>query len=155
MGEARPRLVALPNRAAISPRSSGYSLHREGDAWTLAYRGVSFRLRDMKGLHHLARRLTRPGMRISATELADEAQEISRRPTEKHDKAPLRYPITAGERARLAVTQRIKAAVRKIAEHDRSFGHHVSTCIRTGASCVYTPDPENPIAWEIDEEDSR
>ncbi len=92
-------------------------------------------MRDTKGLHCLARLLGRPGDRVPAPLL-------------------LSGPVEAGgetiadtERARVAVTKRIKAALKKIPEHHPSLGHHLATCIKTGRSCSYTPDPEQPVAW--------
>lgn len=45
------------------------------------------------------------------------------------------------ERARLAVTQCIKASLKKIRAAHPSLGHHLSTCIRTGYFCAYQPGP--------------
>jgi tetratricopeptide (TPR) repeat protein len=42
--------------------------HREGDYWTLTYRGKTSRLKDAKGFHYLANLLARPGNEIRATD---------------------------------------------------------------------------------------
>ena len=55
----------------------------------------------------------------------------------------------AGERARLNVTRAIRAAVRRIAEHEPELGHVLQHAIRTGSSCAYEPDPGVPLEWEI------
>lgn len=47
---------------------------------------------------------------------------------------------TAGERARKAVTARIRDAIRRIAEADPAFGAHLDRAVRTGTACRYEPD---------------
>jgi hypothetical protein len=47
----------------------------------------------------------------------------------------------ATERARINLTQRIKKAIRKIAEHDPVLGHHLGACVHTGVHCRYEPPP--------------
>ena len=47
----------------------------------------------------------------------------------------------AGERARINVTRAIKAAVRRIAEHEPELGHLLRGTVRTGTACAYEPDP--------------
>jgi hypothetical protein len=42
---------------------------REGEYWTVAYDGEVVRLRDSKGLRHLARLLAQPGQELLATDL--------------------------------------------------------------------------------------
>jgi tetratricopeptide (TPR) repeat protein len=44
-------------------------LRREGDYWTVAFAGDAFRLRDAKGLHHLAQLLHHPGREFHALDL--------------------------------------------------------------------------------------
>jgi tetratricopeptide (TPR) repeat protein len=54
-----------------------------------------------------------------------------------------------GERARLTVTKGIKAVLQKIRQIDPVLGHHLNTHIRTGGHCVYNPDPEHPVDWNL------
>ncbi|MBI3783773.1 MAG: hypothetical protein HY270_10240 [Deltaproteobacteria bacterium] len=54
-----------------------------------------------------------------------------------------------GERQRMAVTKRIRATIAAIAACDAALGYHLRTAIRTGHSCVYSPDPEQPIDWVV------
>jgi TolB-like protein/tetratricopeptide (TPR) repeat protein len=49
------------------------------------------------------------------------------------------------ERARAAVTWRIRSAIRKIDTAHPALGRHLSNAIRTGTFCSYTP--ERPIQW--------
>jgi tetratricopeptide (TPR) repeat protein len=45
------------------------TFRREGDYWTISFAGDSFRLRDAKGLHYLARLLAQPGREMLALDL--------------------------------------------------------------------------------------
>jgi non-specific serine/threonine protein kinase len=55
----------------------------------------------------------------------------------------------AGERARINVTRAIKAAMRRIGEHEPELGHLLRGTVRTGTACVYEPDPGVHLQWEI------
>jgi len=52
---------------------------------------------------------------------------------------------SAAERARSAVTWRIRSAIKKIAAVHPSLGRHLENSVRTGTYCVYSP--ERPMAW--------
>ena len=54
---------------------------------------------------------------------------------------------SAAERARSAVTWRIRSAVRKIATVHPSLGRHLENSVRTGTYCSY--QPERPIDWDM------
>jgi hypothetical protein len=51
------------------------------------------------------------------------------------------------ERARTAVTARVRAAVRRVAAVHPELGRHLETAVRTGTLCVY--EPENPPSWRL------
>ncbi|MCT9007764.1 ATP-binding protein [Streptomyces rhizosphaerihabitans] len=51
------------------------------------------------------------------------------------------------ERARTAVTARVRAAVRRVAAVHPELGRHLESAVRTGTLCVY--EPENPPAWRL------
>ena len=53
----------------------------------------------------------------------------------------------AAERARSAVTWRIRSAIKKIGAAHPRLGQHLSNSIRTGNFCVYSP--ETAAAWEL------
>ena len=54
---------------------------------------------------------------------------------------------SAAERARTAVTWRIRNAIRKIAAAHPALGRHLEHGVRTGTSCVYSP--EKPVDWTV------
>jgi tetratricopeptide (TPR) repeat protein len=53
----------------------------------------------------------------------------------------------AAERARSAVTQRVRDAMARIEIEHRALGAHLRCSVRTGGFCVYEPD--GPVDWEI------
>jgi tetratricopeptide (TPR) repeat protein len=53
------------------------------------------------------------------------------------------------ERARVNVTRAIRAALRRIGAHEPELAHLLQRSVRTGASCVYQPDPESPLHWHV------
>jgi hypothetical protein len=109
----------------------------EGEYWTIVYEGALCRLRDAKGLHYLAHLLVRPGEGVPCGDLVLVAGKG------RHD-AP-----STPERARLAVTKRIKAAVSKIELHHAPLGHHLIASVRTGYRCVYLPGPHDVVSWSV------
>jgi hypothetical protein len=138
-----PARVDLHRRVAEAPahaREAGERavLRREGEYWTVAYGGSVVRLRDTKGLRHLARLLTDPAREVLAVELA-RAVGLGGRD---------RRAASHAERARLNSTRAIRAAMANLARAHPSLGEHLSSTIRTGRYCSYTPDPRAPIRWE-------
>jgi TolB-like protein len=54
---------------------------------------------------------------------------------------------SAAERARSAVTWRIRNAIKKIAASHPRLGRHLEHAVRTGTFCVY--EPETPVVWSL------
>ena len=55
---------------------------------------------------------------------------------------------SSAERARAAVTMRIKKAVKRITDHHPSLGRHLENSIRTGIFCSYLPEEDHQ--WVTD-----
>jgi non-specific serine/threonine protein kinase len=53
------------------------------------------------------------------------------------------------ERARSAVTKRIKDSINKIGEALPSLRRHLAARVKTGYFCSYNPNPERPVAWKF------
>ena len=51
------------------------------------------------------------------------------------------------ERARCAVTKRIKQAIQKIGDAIPALGHYLTARIKTGYFCSYNPHPDRSVAW--------
>ena len=58
-----------------------------------------------------------------------------------------RFAGDPGERARKAVTMRIRAAISAVAEQDDALARHLRNAIRTGRLCSY--QPEETVRWQI------
>ena len=54
---------------------------------------------------------------------------------------------TSAERARVAVTRRIRKVVAKLACTHPGLGHHLESSVHTGRFCCYRPDPSHPVFW--------
>src|SRR5262249_21697797 len=110
------------------------------------------RLRDGKGLQHLAYLLHHPGMKVSCLDMV-EGDRRSAKASARHDTSAIsRTDVTrngqaAFERARLTVTKSLKTALEKIRRSNPVLGAHLEATIRRGYFCSYTPDPRLHIAW--------
>jgi hypothetical protein len=58
----------------------------------------------------------------------------------------LRTMAGPAERARKAVSARIRDAIAKIGRHDPELAAHLAATVSTGATCMYRP--ELPVAWD-------
>ena len=109
---------------------NGSVFRKQGEFWTIAFGPEVVHLRDAKGLSYIAALLRNPSVRVRSTELL-EGQKAT----------------PDAERARLMVTQRIKATLRKIASTHPALGDHLSRSIHTGNFCRY--DPVEAVDWEL------
>ena len=53
------------------------------------------------------------------------------------------------ERARSAVTKRIKSSIKRIGKAIPSLGSHLAARIKIGCFCSYNPHPDRPVAWKF------
>jgi tetratricopeptide (TPR) repeat protein len=74
--------VAQPGRPEGVQAAAHAVFRREGDYWTLAYRGELARLRDAKGLGYLACLLRHPGRELHVLELVREVEGSSAEPAQ-------------------------------------------------------------------------
>jgi hypothetical protein len=51
------------------------------------------------------------------------------------------------ERARTAVTARIRSAIRRLDDAHPPLGRHLRAAVRTGTWCTYAP--EHPVRWRL------
>ena len=129
MDEITRRRSAAPAASATGGADAPGGLQvfcREGEYWTLVYAGTTVRLRDAIGLRYLAHLLAHPHRRFAVENLIARVKAID--PGDR-------------ERARSTVSKRIRDVLRKIQSHHPALGSHLATCIKTGAQCVYVPDP--------------
>jgi hypothetical protein len=137
-------MVARDSSAGTRRAAAGV-FRLEGDYWTVAYEGTVVRLKSTKGLHYLAQLLRHPGRAFQVGELVAAVEPDAR------DGRPGADPLEArrgqdAERARKAVTNRIRQGVARIAEAHENLGRHLKNAVRTGSRCTYTP--ERPTRWK-------
>jgi class 3 adenylate cyclase len=86
--------LAAP-KAADRQASPQAVFRREGEFWTIAYAGKTFRLRDVKGLRYLAFLLGSPGKEIHVLELAQAAEGLT--PSRSRSSASKAEPVLDAE----------------------------------------------------------
>ena len=128
-------------------RSVAGLFRREGEYWTIAYEGNVVRLKDAKGLHYLDHLLRHPGRRFHVavlTAMVESGKERKRQLNGSSGVDPVDSEVA--ERARKAVTNRIRQAVARIAAAHERLGLHLGNAVHTGSHCVYTP--EHLTRWQ-------
>lgn len=60
-----------------------------------------------------------------------------------------RAAASSSERARMAVTKAMRAAIARLTQRSLALGGHLDTSVRTGTFCVYRPDPSTVIRWDV------
>jgi class 3 adenylate cyclase/predicted ATPase len=141
----------FPSRAATSPlctetytSSASHPLpenlfRNEGEYWTLAFQGTLCRVKDIRGMHHLAQLLKNPHKELHALALVHSSANAQGEEPAK----------SSSEQARVNVTRAIKAAIKKITASHPALGQHLLHAIKTGTLCSYTPDPQQPCPWRV------
>lgn len=95
---------------------------------------------------------------------AEEWSDIGRRDALRAERDALLHELAAAtgfggrdrstgssrERARVAVTKAITAAIDRIATVDESLGRYLRGTIHTGLHCCYQPDPDEQRDWVLD-----
>ena len=182
----------------------GDVFRREGQFWTLSYRGRTIRMKDAKGLNDLARLISVPGHEIHVLDLAGDRADPTRpvmgrtghlgdvldaqaraeyrrrlaelegdladaercadlgraeRARAERDFIATELAAALGlsgrprrtgdpaERARKAVTGRIRLTIGRIDQEAPELAGHLANSIRTGTFCVYRP--ESPVDWTV------
>jgi hypothetical protein len=177
---------------------------RDGVMWTVAYGGVTVRMRDAKGLSDLAVLLAAPGRQVPAADLiaaagagpagradlrlgadevldatarrqirarlADLGEDIAeaeswndpeRAARARAERDALLHELTAAagpagqtrllgdqsERARKAVTARIRDIIGRIEQVHPALAGHLRESVTTGTHCAYSPP--TPVSWRL------
>lgn len=131
-----------PGIAGTETAGAATFFRREGEYWSIGYHDTVVRLRDAKGLRYVAHLLHHPGERFAARALMRAVDADPSAPTASIDRKP-----EGDEQARLAVTKRIKGLVKRLEREHPALAYHLNVTVKTGAYCVYLPDPVRPIDW--------
>jgi len=141
--------LAAPGGTAVAGDASSANLHAPGDLGEVidstaraAYRR---RLRELEGE---AEDADAGGDAARSRRIAEEKDALVRQLSAAYGiGGRVRRAGSPAERARTAVTARVRAAVRRVAAVHPELGRHLETAVRTGTLCVY--EPENPPAWRL------
>ena len=95
-------------------------LRREGDFWSIAFAGQTARLKDVRGLHYLARLLAAPGWEIHATDLVSGASPEPRNRRRGDAGALLDPQAKQAYRRRLAEIEEDAEEARTLGDTDRA-----------------------------------
>jgi eukaryotic-like serine/threonine-protein kinase len=77
------RVAALRQEPLTAQAADAALFQREGEFWTISFRGDTFRLRDLKGLRYIALLLGAPGQEIHVSELVQAAEGRQARPVDR------------------------------------------------------------------------
>ena len=203
---------ASPEAVRRSAVEQANLFRRDGEYWTVGYRGLVVTLRDTKGLRDLGRLLAEPGRELHVldlmaagtaarsippsraaeaglaiggrgepvidqaarahykrriTELEQELEEAQQQgdgaagAAAREELDALIEELTAAyglggrprrspdpvERARKAVSRRLRHALDRIARAHPRLGRHLAASVRTGVFCSY--EPEQAIVWSV------
>ncbi|WP_339133624.1 AAA family ATPase [Streptomyces sp. f51] len=141
--------LAAPGGTAGDVGTSAGDLHAPGDLGEVidataraAYRR---RLRELEGEAEAA---DASGDAVRSRRIAEERDALVRQLSAAYGiGGRVRRAGSPAERARTAVTARVRAAVRRVAAAHPQLGRHLETAVRTGTLCVY--EPETPPAWRL------
>jgi hypothetical protein len=132
---------ALMAAADAAEASSSNVFRRDGQVWTLTFRGRTVRLPDGKGLRNLHCLLSHPGTDIHVANLLDLQNAGAARPS-----CPPRLHHNA-ERARKAVYERIRDTIRRLDGRHPELAQHLRMTVTTGTCCRY--DAKRSVTWTL------
>jgi hypothetical protein len=146
------RLAADPPAlAAVTQAGSAglvTTLRRIGDVWMIDDGSGPLHISDGRGVRLLALLLAQPGRGLHSLELVAAVDAELRAPGRPSGRDPRSQ--AHAERARVNVTRAIRSAIKRITGYDPELGGELEAAVRTGASCVYEPDPRRPRRWRIE-----
>jgi hypothetical protein len=143
---------------SIRSEKPQFVFRKQGDFWEIIFEGKEVPpLKDEKGMHYIAYLLRHPNQTIHVLKLVEEVDGtplpvdnaiFSQMSEERWAEEGLSISSLreAGDKARVAVRNRISASRKKIQEKHPELGQHLRNSIKTGFSCMYTP--AKAIPWE-------
>lgn len=149
---AAPAATASPY---VTAAEAVTTMRRVGDVWLIDSGGRQLHISDGRGVRLLALLLARPGREIHSLELVAAVDGL---PPPKSSAARAAAEQEGGarpasgsdaERARVNVTRGIRSAIKRVGGYDPELGAELAAAVRTGAFCVYAPDPRRPRRWRI------
>jgi hypothetical protein len=154
-------LTATLLEVAVSAAGVASHLCREGasDVWTARIQDAGPIL-DARAKAEYARRLAELRGELEVAQRFNDSERASRAQHEmdclaEHLAAAVglggrnRRAGSHAERARSAVTKRLKDCIDKIAKAIPPLGYHLAARIKTGYFCSYNPHPDRPVRWKL------
>ncbi|MEU4169142.1 AAA family ATPase [Streptomyces sp. NPDC026665] len=141
--------LAAPGGGAAAGDPGAADLHAPGDLGEVvdATARAAYR-RRLRELEEDAADADAAGDAVRSRRIAEEKDALVRQLSAAYGiGGRVRRAGSPAERARTAVTARVRAAVRRVAAVHPELGRHLETAVRTGTLCVY--QPENPPAWRL------
>lgn len=142
------RLLSQPNAEIHCTQLSQVTAH-EGDSGAVidekARQAYEKRIRDLQTELEQARQ---NNDLVQAEKLSAELDQLLEHLSQSLGigRRPRKFKAPA-ERARTAVTWRIRSAIRKIKASHPALGRHLSNAVHTGAYCSYTPEKDQ--SWQV------
>ncbi|MGA2247447.1 MAG: hypothetical protein ABSH48_20855 [Verrucomicrobiota bacterium] len=158
VGELLVRLLEVP--AAPSAVNAHGSQHKNGDQFVLSGLNDGIPILDARAKTEYKRRVTELRQELEEAEQFNDPNRAAKARVEMNVVAQQlaaaiglggrdRKTSSEAERARCAVTKRIKTAIQKIGDSIPALGHHLAARIKTGYFCSYNPDPDLPVGWKF------
>jgi tetratricopeptide (TPR) repeat protein len=152
--------ASSPSSQAPSLKPLASIFHQEGDYWTIGYNGTVVRLKEMKGLQHLACLLREPGREFHALALIAMTDALPPSSSTPSLRALVDDSLTFSgmghharerdaetEKARKAVAHRIRTVLTKLQRIHPVLWRHLFASLKTGTFCSY--NPPQPITWQV------
>jgi hypothetical protein len=153
-------LVAEVHVASVAHRASGGSSKEDGNQMGTSRLQDAGPILDARAKAEYGRRLAELRGELEDAERLNDPTRAGRARQEMDyiaDQLALaiglggrnRRAASQAERARSAVTKRIKHSIGKIAEAMPALGRHLAARIKTGYFCSYSPNPDRPVGWKV------
>lgn len=158
VSELLVRLLEVP--AAPSAVKANGSQHKNGDQSVLSGLGNGLPVLDAQAKAEYKRRVDELRQELEEAEQFNDTVRATKAQDEmnliaQHLASAIglggrdRKTSSEAERARCAVTKRIKKAIQKIADTMPVLGHHLTARIKTGYFCSYKSDPDHTVNWKF------
>jgi hypothetical protein len=158
VSELLAHLLEVP--AASSAVMANGNQHKNGDQFVLSGLNDGIPILDSRAKTGYKRRVTELRQELEEAEQFNDPDRATRARDEmnviaQHLAAAIglggrdRKMSSEAERARCAITKRIKKAIQKVGATIPSLGHHLVARIKTGYFCSYHLDPDRPVHWQF------
>lgn len=158
VSELLAQLLEVP--AGSSAVTANESQHKHGDQFVLSGLNDGIPVLDAQAKAEYKRRVDELRQELEEAEQFNDPDRATKAQDEmnliaQHLASAIglggrdRKTSSEAERARCAVTKRIKKAIQKIGDAIPALGHHLAARIKTGYFCSYQPHSDRPVEWKF------